>query len=167
MPIMCRVCRQISSVVWNLGDGANQTVSGASISHTYANGGRYLVFVQVTGTYQSFLIPSTVTASNGLALFPLTVEPNLPPDQAPNLSIPTINFPSSTNPTALSLRLGMLCIRSEVSWSCLRILTGRFRHTLGILVMVTPRTYLSLMRLVSPHRTQRLAIQVQVFTRYP
>jgi ABC-type transport system substrate-binding protein len=96
----------VSSVVWNFGDGVNQTVSGASTTHIYANGGRYLVFAQVTATYQSLLITSTVVGSNGLALFTLTVEPNLPPDQAPDASVPTISFAAAVNPTAPVFNVG-------------------------------------------------------------
>ena len=90
----------ISSVVWNFGDGTNQTVSGASTTHTYANGGRYLILAEVTATSQSFIIPSSAVGSNSLALFPLTVQPSLTSDQAPEASIPTISFPPATNPTA-------------------------------------------------------------------
>jgi ABC-type transport system substrate-binding protein len=90
----------ISSVVWNFGDGVNQTVSGATTTHTYANGGRYLVLAQVTATSQSFLFSSSVVGSNSIALFQLTVEPSLAADQAGEASVPTINFPSATNPTA-------------------------------------------------------------------
>ena len=96
----------ISSVVWNFGDGANQTTSGASTTHTYANGGLYLVFAQVTATYQSFLISSTVVGSNGLALFPLRVEPNLPSDEAPEASVPTVSFATVANPTAPVFDIG-------------------------------------------------------------
>jgi ABC-type transport system substrate-binding protein len=96
----------INSVVWNFGDGANQTVSGATVTHTFANGGHYLILAQVTATYQSFLFPSSASGSNNLALFPLTVEPSLPEDQAEKASIPTINFPSATNPTAPVFKVG-------------------------------------------------------------
>jgi len=90
----------ISSVVWNFGDGTNQTVSGASTTHTYTNGGRYLILAQATATYQTFLFPGSTVSSNGLALFPLTVQPSLTPDQAQEASVPTIDFPSAANPTA-------------------------------------------------------------------
>ena len=95
----------ISGVVWNFGDGVNQTVSGASTSHTYASGGRYLVLAQVTASVQSFLFPSSVMSSNSIALYPLTVEPSLSPDQADEASVPTINFPTS-NPTAPVFNVG-------------------------------------------------------------
>jgi ABC-type transport system substrate-binding protein len=90
----------ITSVVWNFGDGVNETVSGVTTTHTYVNGGRYLILAQVTATYQSFLFSSTVMGSNALALFPLTVAPSLAPDQAEEGSVPTISFPSAANPTA-------------------------------------------------------------------
>lgn len=96
----------IVSVVWNFGDGANQTANGATITHTYANSGRYLVFAQVTASYQGFLFSTTVMGSNGLALFPLPVEPNVPRDQASEVSVPTINFPWATNPTAPVFAVG-------------------------------------------------------------
>ena len=90
----------ISSVVWNFGDGVNQTVSGATTTHTFANEGHYLILAQVTATFQSFLFPSSTISSNSLALFPLIIEPSLAQDQAEKASIPTIGFPSATNPTA-------------------------------------------------------------------
>ncbi|MFI5449785.1 MAG: ABC transporter substrate-binding protein [Candidatus Bathyarchaeia archaeon] len=88
----------VSSVVWNFGDGVNQTVAGISTTHTYLNGGRYLVLAQVTATHQSLLFSSSAVASNSLALFPLTVEPNLLADQADKVSVPVISFPSATSP---------------------------------------------------------------------
>jgi len=96
----------VSNVVWNFGDGTNQTVSGPSTTHTYANGGRYLVLAQVTATSQSFIISSASTGSNSLALFSLTVQPSLTADQAPEASIPTISFLPSTNPTAPVFNVG-------------------------------------------------------------
>ena len=90
----------LSSVAWNFGDGVNQTVSGATVTHTYADGGHYLVLAQATATLQSFLFTSSTIGSNSLALYPLTVQPNLTPDQAQEASVPTISFPSSANPTA-------------------------------------------------------------------
>jgi len=90
----------INSVAWNFGDGANQTASGSSVTHTYANGGRYLVLAQMTATYQSLLFQSSLVGSNSLALFPLTIESSLPADDADKASIPTISFPSASNPTA-------------------------------------------------------------------
>jgi len=96
----------ISSVVWNFGDGANQTVSGASTTHTYADGGRYLVFAQVTASVQSFLFSNPSVGSNSLALFPLTVQPSLTQAQAQEASVPTVNFPSAANPTAPVFNIG-------------------------------------------------------------
>jgi len=96
----------VTSVVWNFGDGTNQTSSGVSTTHTYANGGRYLIFAQVTANYQSFLIASTVTGSNGLTLFALTVEPNLSSADAQEASVPTISFAAATNPTAPVFNVG-------------------------------------------------------------
>jgi len=96
----------VSSVVWNFGDGANQTVNGVSVTHTFVNGGRYLILAQVTATYQSFLISNTVTSSNNEALFSLTVEPSLTQNQAQEASVPTVNFPSATNPTAPVFNVG-------------------------------------------------------------
>jgi ABC-type transport system substrate-binding protein len=90
----------VSSVVWNFGDGSNQTVSGASTTHTYTNGGHYLILAQVTATSQSIILPSSALGSNSLALFPLIVQPSLTSDQAPEASIPTISFSPATNPTA-------------------------------------------------------------------
>jgi PKD repeat protein len=91
-------------VVWNFGDGTNET--GPSVTHTFSDGGRYLIFAQVTATHQSFLFSSSVTGSNNVALFPLTVEPSLTQDQAQEASVPTINFPSATNPTAPIFNVG-------------------------------------------------------------
>jgi len=96
----------ITSVTWSFGDGVNQTVSDVSTTHTYANGGRYLILVEVTATVQSFLIPSTVVASNSIALFPLTVEASLSSDESDKVSVPTINFPSASNPTAPVFNVG-------------------------------------------------------------
>jgi len=96
----------ISSVLWNFGDGVNQTVSGATAAHTYANGGRYLVLAQVTATYQNFLLPGSAIASNNAALFPLTIEANFTQNGAQEGSVPTIDFPSSTNPTAPIFNVG-------------------------------------------------------------
>ena len=96
----------ISSVVWNFGDGTNQTVNGASTNHTYTNGGRYLILAQVTATYQNFIFPTTALGSNSLALFPLTVQPSLTADQAQEASVPTIDFPSAANPTAPVFNVG-------------------------------------------------------------
>ena len=96
----------ISSVVWNFGDGTNQTVNGASVTHTYANGGRYLILAEVTATYQNFLFPSSLVGSNSLALFPLTVQPSLTQNQAQEASVPTVDFPSATNPTAPVFNVG-------------------------------------------------------------
>jgi ABC-type transport system substrate-binding protein len=90
----------ISSVVWNFGDGTNQTISGASATHTYTDGGHYLILAQVTATYQGFLFPGSAMGSNGMALFPLVVEPSLTSDQAQEASVPTIDFPRAANPTA-------------------------------------------------------------------
>jgi ABC-type transport system substrate-binding protein len=95
----------ISSVVWEFGDGTNQTVSGASTNHTYTNGGRYMVLAEVTAT-QSFILSSSSIGSNSLALFPLTVQPSLTPDQAQEASVPTISFPSADNPTAPIFNVG-------------------------------------------------------------
>jgi len=95
----------ISSVVWNFGDGANQTVNGASTTHTYTNGGRYLILAEVTTTSQG-LIPSSVVSSNSLSLFPLTVLPSLTQDQSQEASVPTVSFPSATNPTAPLFNVG-------------------------------------------------------------
>jgi len=96
----------ISSVLWNFGDGTNQTVNSASTTHTYTNSGQYLVFAQVTATYQNSFITSTVVGSNGLALFPMTVEPNLPADQASEASVPTISFARTANSTAPVFNVG-------------------------------------------------------------
>jgi ABC-type transport system substrate-binding protein len=96
----------ISSVLWNFGDGVNQTISGATTTHTYANGGRYLILAQVTATYQSFLFPGSTVGSNGMTLFPLVVQPSLTPDEAQEASVPTISFPSATNPTAPVFNVG-------------------------------------------------------------
>jgi peptide/nickel transport system substrate-binding protein len=96
----------ITSVVWNFGDGVNQTVSGASTTHAYANGGRYLILAQATVAYQSFLFPGSAIASNSLALFPLTVQPSLAADQTDKASVPTIDFPAATNPTAPLFNVG-------------------------------------------------------------
>jgi ABC-type transport system substrate-binding protein len=96
----------ISSVLWNFGDGVNQTVSGASTTHTYVNGGRYLIFAQVSATVQSFLFSSPSVGSNSLALFPLTVQPSLTQADAQEASVPTIGFPSADNPTAPIFNVG-------------------------------------------------------------
>lgn len=96
----------VSSVVWNFGDGTNQTVTGPSTTHTYTNGGHYLVLAQVTATSQSFMLSSTSIGSNSLALFPLTVQPSLTSAQAQEASVPTIDFPSVTNPTAPVFNVG-------------------------------------------------------------
>ena len=90
----------VSSVAWNFGDGVNQTNSGSSTTHTFANGGHYLVLAQAAVTYQNFLFPNSAVASNSMALFPLTVQPTLTQDQAQETSVPTISFPSASNPTA-------------------------------------------------------------------
>jgi ABC-type transport system substrate-binding protein len=95
----------ISSVVWNFGDGTNETVSGASTNHTYTNGGRYLILAEVTAA-QSFILSSSSMGSNSLALFPLTVQPSLTPDQAQEASVPTISFPPAANPTAPIFNVG-------------------------------------------------------------
>jgi len=65
-----------------------------------------LVLAQVTATYQSFLFQSSLVGSNSLALLPLTVEPSLAADQVAMASVPTINFPSATNPTAPLFNVG-------------------------------------------------------------
>jgi len=96
----------VTSVVWNFGDGANQTSSGATITHTYADGGRYLVMAQVTATYQNFVFSGSTVGSNNLALLPLSVQPSLTPDQAQEASVPTISFPSASNPTAPVFNVG-------------------------------------------------------------
>jgi ABC-type transport system substrate-binding protein len=96
----------ISSVVWSFGDGTNQTVNGASTNHTYASSGRYLILAEVTATFQSFIVSSSSMGSNSLALFPLTVQPSLTPDQAQEASVPTISFPSAANPTAPVFNIG-------------------------------------------------------------
>ena len=96
----------ISSVMWNFGDGTNQTVSGSSTNHTYAVGGHYLILAQATATYQSFLFSRSTVGSNSLVLFQLTVQPSLTPDQAQEASVPTIGFPSTTNPTAPVFNVG-------------------------------------------------------------
>jgi len=44
--------------------------------------------------------------SNGMALFPLVVQPSLTPDQAQEASVPTISFPSAANPTAPIFNVG-------------------------------------------------------------
>ena len=90
----------ISSVVWNFGDGTNQTVSGPSTTHTYTNDGRYLILAQVTAASQGLFGSSSSTGTNNMALFSLAVQPNLTPDQAPEASIPTISFLPAINPTA-------------------------------------------------------------------
>jgi len=96
----------VVSVLWNFGDGTNQTGDNATISHTYENGGRYLIYAQVTASYQSLLVSSTLMGSNSAALFPLVVESNVPETQAADVSIPTVNFPSATNPTAPIFSVG-------------------------------------------------------------
>ena len=96
----------ISSVVWNFGDGANQTVNGATVTHTYENGGHYLVLAQVTASVQSFLFSSPSAGSNSLALFPLTVQPSLTQTEAQEASVPTISFPSAANPSAPVFNVG-------------------------------------------------------------
>jgi len=96
----------IGSVVWSFGDGSNETETGPSVTHTFSDGGRYLIFAQVTATYQSFLFSSSAVGSNNVALFPLTVQPNLTQDQAQEASVPTVNFPSATNPTAPVFSVG-------------------------------------------------------------
>jgi len=96
----------ISSVVWNFGDGTNQTVNGASTNHTYTNGGRYLILAQVSATSQSFILSSSSMGSNGLALFPLVVQPSLTSEEAQEASVPTISFPSAANPTAPVFNVG-------------------------------------------------------------
>ena len=96
----------INSILWNFGDGTNQTVSGPMATHTYANGGRYLILAQVIATSQSLLISRSATGSNGMALFPLTVQPSLTADEAQEASVPTIAFPVTTNPAAPIFNVG-------------------------------------------------------------
>jgi ABC-type transport system substrate-binding protein len=65
-----------------------------------------LVLAEVTASVQSFLFPSSAMGSNTLALFPLIVEPSLPQAQAEDASVPTVNFPSATNPTPPLFNVG-------------------------------------------------------------
>jgi len=96
----------ITSVAWSFGDGTNQTVSGPTTVHTYANSGRYLVLAQVTATYQTVIISTTLVASNSLGLFAITVQPSLTTIQAQEASVPTISFPAVTNPMAPVFSVG-------------------------------------------------------------
>ena len=94
----------IGTVLWNFGDGVNQTVNGATTTHTFSNGGRYLILAQVTATYQNFLLSSSLMGSNSMALFSLIVQPSL--DQAANEAVPNIILPFATNPTAPIFNVG-------------------------------------------------------------
>jgi peptide/nickel transport system substrate-binding protein len=96
----------ISSVVWNFGDGNTATTSSASTSHTYANGGHYLVEAQVTASYINLLHSYTTTVTNNLALFPLEIQANLSPALATNASVPTINFDVTKNAKAPVFQTG-------------------------------------------------------------
>ena len=96
----------ILSTTWNFGDGSNQTTNVPSTTHTYQNGGRYLIWVQISLTYQRLFFSSTATVSNGAALFPLLIQPNLTPDQGAEASIPVIDFLLTQNPKAPVINVG-------------------------------------------------------------
>jgi ABC-type transport system substrate-binding protein len=95
----------VSNVTWNFGDGSFQA-SESNTTHVYENGGRYLILVQATVTSQSFLRSFTTTATNGVALYSLLVQPYLTPDQAQEGSIPIISFRPTLNPTAPVFNVG-------------------------------------------------------------
>lgn len=97
----------VTSVTWNFGDGTNATVSGPSTSHTYSNGGSYLVLAQATLSQQNPLGAALVrVVSNTGALFRLQVQPSLSLDVSSKAAVPTINYALDKNPHAPLLSVG-------------------------------------------------------------
>jgi peptide/nickel transport system substrate-binding protein len=97
---------RVINITWNFGDGTNQTTSGPTTTHTYANGGFYLVLAKATISYQNIFRSYSTTVSNNLALFPLEVQSNLTLAQSAEAAVPTINFPASLNPKAPVFSVG-------------------------------------------------------------
>jgi len=92
----------VVSVVWNFGDGTNTTTSGGNTTHTFAQGGHYLVYVSATVKYQSnIFVSSTQTVTNSLNLFPLQIQSNVSTSEASNIAIPTISFTSQAGASPL------------------------------------------------------------------
>lgn len=90
----------VKSVSWNFGDGNTTQTSGAQTSHIYSNGGSYLVEANASVSYTSGFLGYTSVASDDQALVSVEIQSNLSATTANDGSVPSIGFPTSTNPTA-------------------------------------------------------------------
>lgn len=85
-----------TNTTWNFGDGNITSSTATTISHTYSDGGNYLVSAQVTASGGNFIHALSGSATNDMELFPLEIQSNVTLDQSQNISVPTINFESTS-----------------------------------------------------------------------
>jgi peptide/nickel transport system substrate-binding protein len=97
----------VNHVTWNFGDGTVET-AGANASHVYANPGSYLVSAQVSGSYQSMLVSYSVSGGSNQTLIPVQIQDNLSEAQSQYVSVPTVNFQTTLDPTAPVFNTGQV-----------------------------------------------------------
>jgi len=83
----------------NFGDGNVINTTSTNITYTYKYGGHYLVLVEE-------YIGNKLVSSNANSTLPITVQPSIPNNLTGLVSIPTISFNSTRNPTAPVVNVG-------------------------------------------------------------
>jgi ABC-type transport system substrate-binding protein len=84
-------------VLWDFGNGVNETTSGGNATYSYAYGGHYLVYAKATVHYQaSFIASATKVVTNSMSLFSVQIEQNVSTSDASDIAIPSLSFVSTT-----------------------------------------------------------------------
>ena len=83
----------------NFGDGNVINTTSTNITYTYKYGGHYLVLVEE-------YIGNKLVSSNANSTLPITVQPSIPSNLTGLVSIPTISFNSTRNPSAPVVNVG-------------------------------------------------------------
>jgi len=83
----------------NFGDGNVINATSTNVTYTYKYGGHYLVLVEE-------YIGNKLVSSNINSTLPITVQPSIPSNLSDLVSIPTISFNSTRNPTAPIVNVG-------------------------------------------------------------